>query len=66
MNENLAAGVHLLSAESQAALARAKAQEQVQERRHHGAPRETGAAGRRNHQGDGSGALNLNGDGADF
>src|SRR5215204_575323 len=37
-----------------------------QERRHHSAPRETGAAGRRNRQDDGSGALNLNGDGADF
>jgi hypothetical protein len=37
-----------------------------EERCHHGAPRETGAAGRRNHQDDGSGALNLNGDGADF
>ena len=61
MTENLPAGVHRLSAESQAALAR-----EGQERRHHGAPRETGAAGRRNHQDDGSGALNLNGDGADF
>jgi hypothetical protein len=62
MTENLPAGVHLLSAESQAALARAKAKSDTIMARH-AKPERLAAA---NHQDDGSGALNLNGDGADF
>ena len=62
MTENLPAGVHRLSAESQAALARAKARSDAIVARH----AKPELAGRRNRQDDGSGALNLNGDGADF
>jgi hypothetical protein len=62
MTENLPAGVQLLSAESQAALARAKARSDAIMARH--AKPERLAA--RTRQDDGPGALNLNGDGADF
>jgi hypothetical protein len=59
MTENLPAGVHLLSAESQAALARARARSDAIVARH-AKPERLAAAT------IGSGALNLNGDGADF
>ena len=62
MTENLPAGVHRLSAECQAALARAKARSDAIMARH-AKPARLAAA---NHHDDGSGALNLTGDGAAF
>ena len=62
MTENLPAGVHLLSAESQTALARAKARSDAIVARH-AKPARLAAATIKTM---GSGALNLNGDGADF